>query len=97
MSFSRHSAFSSWFSSCQLSAQPSIDFPNRFPFPLSFQTASAVRNLLLPTTRNQILRSAQDDAREAQTPRHFGLFAPYFDLPCFRFATPTASSVPRIT
>src|SRR5215469_16611065 len=29
--------------------------------------------------------------------RHFGLFAPYFDLPCLRFATPTASRVPRTT
>src|SRR5437762_13472342 len=52
MSLSRHSAFSSWFSSCQLSAvsfrpRTLIPFPNRFPFPLSFQTASAVRNLLL--------------------------------------------------
>src|SRR5215472_10515708 len=28
---------------------------------------------------------------------YFGLLAPYFDLPCLRFATPTASSVPRIT
>src|SRR5438093_13096622 len=52
MSLSRHSAFSSWFSSCQLSAvsfrpRTLIPFPNRFPFPLSFQTTSAVRNLLL--------------------------------------------------
>src|SRR4029077_19094213 len=27
----------------------------------------------------------------------FGLFAPYFERPCMRLATPTASSVPRIT
>ena len=28
---------------------------------------------------------------------YFGLFAPYFDLPCLRLATPVASSVPRTT
>ena len=27
----------------------------------------------------------------------FGLFAPYFDRPCLRPCTPTASSVPRTT